>query len=112
MLALLAFSTMTVAAFATAYTWVGGSSGDWDDAAEWDESGYPASLCDTALIDTDATVDFSNECIESLTIDQVDVTITGTGTLKAGKVTINGPSVISQSSTATLQTATTACTQC
>jgi hypothetical protein len=103
MLALLAFSTMTVAAFATAYTWVGGSSGDWDADAEWDESGYPDGSDDDATIATDTTVTLVNECIDDLTIDE-DVTIAGSGTLEVDTIEIIGPAELTQSGQAQIKT--------
>jgi len=87
MLALLAFSTMTVAAFATAYTWEGLWDNEWDGVPDnWYRSGcadpcyeYPDGTDDSVLIDVG----------ESPTIYPVEVTI-GALTIKRATLTLQG----------------------
>ncbi|MDB5394773.1 MAG: uncharacterized protein JWM91_2279 [Rhodospirillales bacterium] len=73
----------------TTFTWVGGSSTNWADPANWTPTGYPSAAGDTALIDNAGTytvsvADGEIDTIDSLTLDAPGATLSVNGTLAFG----------------------------
>jgi len=73
----------------TAFTWVGGSSANWADPANWTPAGYPSAAGDTALIDAAGTYTVTvnsgeTDTIDSLTLNASGATLSVSGTLAFG----------------------------
>jgi hypothetical protein len=73
----------------TAYTWIGGSSANWADPANWTPTGFPNVAGDTATIDAAGTFTVSlaageTDSISSLTLDAPGATLSVNGTLAFG----------------------------
>ena len=94
-----AVSAMTLAAFATDYTWNGGTTGEWTTSANWQPStGYPDGADDTAM--------FSPSAATAVTVGSAvsvkGITVGGTGalTLTGATVTLGAGGIASTSTAA------------
>jgi hypothetical protein len=73
----------------TSFTWVGGSSSNWADPANWTPTGFPSATGDTATIDAAGTYTVSiasgeTDTIDSLTLNAAGATLSVGGTLAFG----------------------------
>ena len=79
-------------AFATGYTWSGGSTGNWTDSANWGGGGYPSSNADTATFTKSVDVTIASVVDVHMITAQSGATVTLTGS-GDGKIRISGTGI-------------------